>query len=526
LITTDLPVRPSGEKLVAWAADRAINDFGYFLKWVTTIDESEPNPKKRVKRFPSEIPYVQYLARHMQDDKLLWVPKSRRLMLTWMNAAYMVWASMQRGYHGFVQTRNEDQAAWLIKDRCWFIYEYLPTWLKYVAFDGKTTAYHKHCKLTMPNGSKIWGVPQGSEQFRGYTATGVFIDEAASHDVLEQSLAAILPLREKGSHIIIVSSAQPGFFAEVVTSEIDGRVSNPMRGIQRWKLMAGGTVVRVHYTADPNKDPDRHGRDWWNLQVSEAPGGERGSYWQQEFEIDFHAYSGTRVYKEFTNEPPQIVAPFVPPPDAPKWRAIDYGLRNPTACLWITRIDNEYYVYREFFQNETSVTNLKDIIAAMSGDEQYLATWIDPSTDDMREADTPSVYWLLNQPPYALRATKGRREATGRIVVQQWLHDGRFHVVDNCANTRREMVGYRYEDWSPTAAKRHAAKEAPLKKDDHTMDAIKMFANGVRTHEAYVAPKKAEHPDIFPVDIFAERRKLATQNASWMGRQGVFSRMK
>lgn len=510
---------PNTGQILAAATDEAKRDLGFFLQFVKTFDEVEPDPLKRIKAFPADQAHIQWLAREFQREKLLWVPKSRRMIMTWFQCAAMVWSALTPGFHGFIQSKKEEDADFLVKDRCWFIWQHLPLWMKKIAMKGFTEAHYKWLKLEFPNRSKIWGVPQGPDQFRQYTPSRILVDEAAYHDYFGETLAAILPLREKDCAIHIVSSAKGGTtFAKVVNSDNRTEPKDEIRGIQTWWLDRGGKVVRIHYTADPDKDPERNGLEWYTSLREQYPD---EATWRQEMEIDFSAYSGQLVYPQYTDSYPQVIEPIQIPVDAPRWRVIDYGRRNPTCCLWFAEIDNEYYVYREFYQAELPVSEIKRQITDMSEGEDYIATWVDPSTDEIREANTPSIYYHLNRPPYSLRAQKGTREAFGRHVVAQWLSDERLHLFKTCTKTRKEFIDYRYEEWSGAVAESHNLKEQPKKKDDHAMDCLKMFANGVQYREAQKEREQEEAVGISPrgMNIIARLRN----RGRYMGQHGVLT---
>ena len=66
--------------------------------------------------------------------------------------------------------------------------------------------------LAWANGSTLHGVPSGADQIRQYHPTVVIFDEAAHLDQFEASYGAAEPVASK---IIAVSSAAPGFFADV-----------------------------------------------------------------------------------------------------------------------------------------------------------------------------------------------------------------------------------------------------------------------------------------------------------------------
>jgi hypothetical protein len=57
----------------------------------------------------------------------------------------------------------------------------------------------------------------------------------------------------------------------------------------------GWTVVRVHYSADPDKDPARNGKEWY----AHARKGVTERDWRKEYEIDYRALGGKLVFPEF-----------------------------------------------------------------------------------------------------------------------------------------------------------------------------------------------------------------------------------
>jgi len=69
-----------------------------------------------------------------------------------------------------------------------------------------------------------------------------------------------------------------------------------MKGISRRRTKLGFNILRLHYTADPDKDPATQvGKVWYN----EARKGMSAARWAQEFEIDYGALSGQLVFPEW-----------------------------------------------------------------------------------------------------------------------------------------------------------------------------------------------------------------------------------
>jgi len=91
-----------------------------------------------------------------------------------------------------------------------FIEKHLPEWLQ----DPKAMA--SYGKIVFPNGSKIWGIPEGPDIIRSYTGSILFSDEAAFQPSFEAAYIAALPMIKGGGQLIAVSSANSGFFEKMV----------------------------------------------------------------------------------------------------------------------------------------------------------------------------------------------------------------------------------------------------------------------------------------------------------------------
>ena len=73
-----------------------------------------------------------------------------------------------------------------------------------------------------------------------------------------------------------------------------------IRGIQTRQNRNKAFVLRVHYTADPDKDPARNGAGWFEEHVTIDPKtGQPDKRWDQEMEINADAAKGRRAYDHF-----------------------------------------------------------------------------------------------------------------------------------------------------------------------------------------------------------------------------------
>jgi hypothetical protein len=63
--------------------------------------------------------------------------------------------------------------------------------------------------------SYIWGVPQGADQLRQFTASALFFDEFAFWEKARETYMASKPTIDGGGRVSLVSSPMDGFFKEV-----------------------------------------------------------------------------------------------------------------------------------------------------------------------------------------------------------------------------------------------------------------------------------------------------------------------
>src|ERR1051326_8493263 len=129
--------------------------------------------------------------------------------------------------------------------------------------------------------------------------------------------------------------------------------SKPPRGVSERRTKDGVKVMRVHYSADPDRDPAI--RPEWKER-------ERKKYssqgaWDREQEIIHAAGGGERIFADILMQYGHKV--FIDPEQSgfqipPAWRTIngfDYGKANPTAAL-VAKVDYEgtIYILREYYQ--------------------------------------------------------------------------------------------------------------------------------------------------------------------------------
>jgi hypothetical protein len=115
----------------------------------------------------------------------------------------------------------------------------------------------------------------------------------------------------------------------------------PHRGISYYTTRDRVRVARLHYTADPDKDPATPaGTQWLETTLAGWTGGVLGADWQQEYELNFRVERGKKVWQDFDQTHYPYVTYDPNPktnPDAPNiekywnvWMGVDWGTQNKT----------------------------------------------------------------------------------------------------------------------------------------------------------------------------------------------------
>lgn len=198
----------------------------YFARFVKTQDahadgslSERPFPDRESK------PYLWEFLDACQRESLFAVEKSRQIMITWSACLYCFWrAKYTPNRLIFIQSKKEEDAANLVynKDpfgaRIAFMEHSLPPALRTVDF-GKNASYGQ---IVFPDThSKIWGIPEGGDIIRSYTASVVFSDEFAFQPEAAEAYKALKPTISGGGQFICVSTARSGAFMKKLIKRFD-----------------------------------------------------------------------------------------------------------------------------------------------------------------------------------------------------------------------------------------------------------------------------------------------------------------
>jgi hypothetical protein len=188
------------------------------------------------------------------------------------------------------------------------------------------------------------------------------------------------------------------------------------------------------------------------------------------------------VFREFINKylpDGHLCKPFAIPADWPRWRLIDYGASAPTACLWVAMSPTEkLFCYREYYQKGLTVGKNAAAIIAMSMDEVYRDTFLDPHASDQPPAFYAAAGTIKSQYERAGLVTRGWpyvNQMGEHAMVQRIkyrLENKTIVFFDTLFNMLREMRSWKYQldkDGKPKAV------DAFENDNNHLIDGLKGF---------------------------------------------------
>ena len=126
-------------------------------------------------------------------------------------------------------------------------------------------------------------------------------------------------------------------------------------GLSIQQMDNGFHVVRLHYTADPEKTVD-----WATITKK----GYISDIWNQEMELDFTKASGKRVYPEFKSE--LHISSLKPTPHKDIWRGWDFGYHHPAVVWGQVDSSDRLNIFCELLGEETVINKFADDVLRIS----------------------------------------------------------------------------------------------------------------------------------------------------------------
>lgn len=301
---------------------------------VYTLDQvDQENP---IKQIPiDDYEYLKLYCKLWVKYPLLAIPKSRRMMMSWINVSLYTWDTIfNKGRYNALVSKKEDDSKELI-DKCEFIFDHIPEDKIPRKLLPKKKVKQQPPVLAFPEiNSKLQGFPMGADQLRQFTFSGILGDECAFWPDAEDFYSAAFPTLEGGGRMSLISSPAPGFFKKVVfdtvNSDVDlstrpGNRKSPIQGITTWLNNDNRFMVfEIHYTANPHKRSE-------DYRLSVMKSMPRRKY-LQEYELNWDSFEGLPVYGDFKRQLHMTEELLEPQLGLPLLLGWDFGL-TPSAIV-------------------------------------------------------------------------------------------------------------------------------------------------------------------------------------------------
>jgi len=271
----------------------------------------------------------------------------------------------------------------------------------------------------------------------------------------------------------------------------------PLKGLTARITRGGLPVLRLHYSADPRKDPIEG--DLYPQLLKGYPGGKEDPRWKKEMEIDYGALGGTRLFPHWEEwlEMGKIVIPPFDPVGYRLYGSYDHGWRHP-ACYHVHGADGDGRLVTlwECWGSGIPPTLMAEIIRGhdvslpdgrrMAGNPyagREIIIYADPHTE---AKDNPNGR-NPNQSTADIFAKEGVIFDSAKrgedLTISGWLH-GHFwrdpetplyRITANCPQLIYEVGRQRFRDFSHKVALSKAQPEQLIDKDNDAWDSMKYF---------------------------------------------------
>lgn len=466
------------------------NAWAFLTECVYTMDQVKKD--EPIRRFPDKY-YLQTFVKFWTSYPLIANPKARRMTMSWTTIGLYVWDTIfnQARHNAFV-SRKEEDANELVK-RALFIVENLDKTKLIGELIPKYT--YKYNNLEFPEiRSKIQGFPQGADQLRSFTFSGIFGDESAFWEYAEKFYSASFPTLDGGGRMTLVSSPAPGFFKKLCFDAMDvpgdinvGEYTPDYRqiaqGMRVWLNKKNKFLVfELHYTADAEKRSPEYKESIKNSMPYQE--------YMREYELHWDTFEGQPVYPEFSTQIHNIHQAPVPSQGLPMIIGVDFGL-TPAAVIGQYE-EGIFTVFKEYVEinmgavrfMEKVTNDLKMLYPTHSDFKKNWKCFVDPAgfnrndNDEKQTAQTVAKYF--NPIPGAI-AWEARRTGVVELLMKLEMGKPAFQIYGKeCPVLLKGFEGgYRFSDKGVDI---EPNKLRPIKDSySHPHDALQYACGGVRS---------------------------------------------
>lgn len=521
---------------------RAEADTFFWLTQCTkTKDEQAPEGTDPFRPFPQKG-YIKDYLNFLENFPVGGVEKSRTVMASWTAAGWATHKAVTRPATGIVfQSRDEDRALKDV-DYCRILYENSLPELQEIWPLEKPMSAQPRSRITWKDGSWIAGFVGDPDKIRSEHPTYYFLDEAAIVPNGLENISVAQATLCKG--IKFLSSAKPGWYESYCDGDFEnwpkdweilddepGRkptmvsfcgVRIPRQGVSLKRNAKGVPILRLHYTADPEKRSAEWKEKYKATFASDA-------MWRQEMEIEYDATAGQRVYPEFERAV-HVIPQNQIPPRLTRFCSIDPHPRTPHAVIWVGISKwGDWYVYRELWpskvrgrtealrddqeENEPfTVREYAETIAKLEGNRieierpghpQERGRYIEQPHGEhiqMRFMDQAGKGFKISgeAQPFESMATRYARygihcydpfknidvgeEAIHALLKPRSVGRGeavpwpKLHIADSCTETILEFERLRFQQINPSRLDEVELKQEPVAARRHMLDNLRYLA--------------------------------------------------
>jgi len=164
---------------------------------------------------------------------------------------------------------------------------------------------------------------------------------------------------------------------------------------------------------------------------------------------------GGLIFKNF-NQELNVIPPFDIPTDWnwSRFRGLDHGLNNPTACVWVAvNREDEYYIYDEYYEEEKTIEENAFGVKQISGADKYEWSSIDGSTRSRQASDRQSYYDIYKKHEYIAKPVFLNKDNTriaidatnGMLRVNEKTKKPKLFIFDTCYSTIKEFSRFKWK---------------------------------------------------------------------------------
>lgn len=269
-----------------------------------------------------------------------------------------------------------------------------------------------------------------------------------------------------------------------------------MRGVTVKKTQSGYCVAKVHYSADPEKDPANEvGKSWLEKEIVGYMGGRSSSDWRKEMEIDFSVRSGEKVFPLLEQIKDKV---FIKPHDVCDWwnfaGGYDWGKRNPFSYHDYCRSDSEILAVYEAYGSGFGIPAQAKMIKESPYWQKHDTRYADPSIwneDRPFGSDYTSIHRLFGDE--GVTFLKGARSDTAAVdrLEMLWFdvvgldsnhrpilkpkESPIFKIFWTCPNLWDELINLRWADFTAKVEEGRGKKEEIAQVKNHAWDDLKYY---------------------------------------------------